>query len=389
MIVRIGELSREEYERILNRWEDADVAEAIRAIVERVRKEGDKAVRFYTKKFDGKDVEEFEVGRKAIKRAYEKVGYDFLEAISAVIKNVEKAQKRILEEVKGPRIPISRAGIYVPSGIHPYPSTAVMGVVPAKVAGVEEVVVSTPGKEEIWVAAWEAGADRIFNIGGPQAIAALASGTESIPKVDKIFGPGSKWVTEAKRYVAYRGYCQIDFPAGPSEILILADSSADPELIVVDLLASREHGPGSFSILVTTSRKIGEEVLERIEKFGDFPILLAESMKEAIDFSNDFAPEHLEIMTRDDEKVAKKIRYAGAVFLGSPSTAGDYFGPNHILPTGRGARVFSPLSVEYFLVKPYIQKFSRQRLRKIEPYIDTLTKVEGMNFHRKAIKMRR
>ena len=306
--------------------------------------------------------------------------------------------------------PMQRVGVYVPGGKAAYPSSVLMNIVPAKVAGVEEVIMTTPcnaqGKVNpvVLVAANEAGADRIFKVGGAQAIAALAFGTESIPKVDKIVGPGNIFVALAKK--AVYGNVSIDSVAGPSEILVLADETANPRYVAADLLSQAEHDEMASAVLVTTSedlaRKVSAEVdgflkiLSRreiiqksLDNFGR--ILVARSRQEAIDAANEFAPEHLEIVMRDAFEVMTKIRNAGAIFIGEYSSEplGDYFaGPNHILPTSGTARFFSPLSVDDFVKKSSIIHYSREALKEIHKDIEQFAKCEQLTAHANSIAVR-
>jgi histidinol dehydrogenase len=301
-------------------------------------------------------------------------------------------------------------GCYIPGGRAAYPSSILMTVLPARVAGVENVVAVTPPTKGMvsnpatLVAADVAGCDRIFKVGGPWGIASLAYGTGTIPRVDKIVGPGNKYVTAAKMIVY--GQVDIDSPAGPSEALILADESGDPELIAVDFLSQIEHDPDSAGVLVTTSQKLAEDVCNIIEhEFESLPrkeivqsaltrhsyVLVAKDMEQAIDFTNEYAAEHLQIMTEDPFITLNRIRHAGSIFLGpyAPVPVGDYAsGTNHVLPTGQCARMFSGLSVDDFIKKPTFQYLSKEGLSSLKDVVVTLAEAEGLPIHARAVKAR-
>lgn len=395
----------------------------VRSIIEDIKARGDEAVFEYTKKFDRAEIttDNFQVTEEEIRAAYKEVPPELLDVVRKALVNIrafhekQKQNSWITTTEKGTILgqkitPMQRVGVYVPGGKAAYPSSVLMNIVPAKVAGVEEVIMTTPCNAEgkvnpvVLVAANEAGADRIFKVGGAQAIAALAFGTESIPKVDKIVGPGNIFVALAKK--AVYGNVSIDSVAGPSEILVLADETANPRYVAADLLSQAEHDEMASAVLVTTSedlaRKVSAEVdgflkiLSRreiiqksLDNFGR--ILVARSRQEAIDAANEFAPEHLEIVMKDAFEVMTKIRNAGAIFIGEYSSEplGDYFaGPNHILPTSGTARFFSPLSVDDFVKKSSIIHYSREALKEIHKDIEQFAKCEQLTAHANSIAVR-
>ena len=395
----------------------------VRSIIEDIKARGDEAVFEYTKKFDRAEItgSNFQVTEEEIRAAYKEVPPELLDVVRKALVNIrsfhekQKQNSWITTTEKGTILgqkitPMQRVGVYVPGGKAAYPSSVLMNIVPAKVAGVEEVIMTTPCNAEgkvnpvVLVAANEAGADRIFKVGGAQAIAALAFGTESIPKVDKIVGPGNIFVALAKKTVY--GNVSIDSVAGPSEILVLADETANPRYVAADLLSQAEHDEMASAVLVTTSedlaRKVSAEVdgflkiLSRreiiqksLDNFGR--ILVARNRQEAIDAANEFAPEHLEIVMRDAFEVMTKIRNAGAIFIGEYSSEplGDYFaGPNHILPTSGTARFFSPLSVDDFVKKSSIIHYSREALKEIHKDIEQFAKCEQLTAHANSIAVR-
>lgn len=394
-------------------------------ILERVRAEGDAAVLYYTESFDKVKLEPagLRVKEQEIAAAYDRVEPRFIEALrraAANIRSFHEKQKRhswVDVQPDGTTIgqlirPLRRVGLYVPGGKAAYPSSVLMNAIPAQVAGVPEIVMVTPastgGKEGIdpyiLVAAAEAGIREMYRVGGAQAVAALAYGTESIPPVDKIVGPGNIYVALAKRYVY--GVVDIDSIAGPSEILVLADDSADPAYIAADLLSQAEHDEMASAILVTASRPLAESVLAEVEsQLATLPrkeiaeksirergaILLAESETEAVATSNRLAPEHLELLVREPFDWLGRIENAGAIFLGPYSTepVGDYFaGPNHILPTNGTARFSSPLSVDDFLKKSSVIRYSKEALLRDGEDIKTLARHEGLEAHARAVEVR-
>ena len=396
---------------------------AVAEIIETVKKGGDEALFSYTEKFDHckMDAAHIRVTREEIDEAYQKVDADFVEVMKKSAANIRAFHEKQLRNswfdpkpdgtILGMKIlPIAIAGVYVPGGKAAYPSSVLMNVLPAKVAGVERIIMTTPpgadGKVNpgTLVAAHIAGVDEIYKVGGAQAIAAMAFGTQSIPKVDKITGPGNIFVALAKK--ACFGYVSIDSIAGPSEILVIADETANPRYVAADLLSQAEHDELASAILITTSKTLADQVSievdrlvanlsrrEIIEKslnnYGY--ILLVDSLDEAADTANEIASEHLEILTKDPFAMMTKIRNAGAIFLGEYSSEplGDYFaGPNHVLPTNGTARFFSPLNVDDFLKKTSIISYSRPALEKIHQDIECFAENEGLTAHANSIKVR-
>lgn len=396
---------------------------SVKEILDKVKEEKDAAVFAYTAKFDGAELtaDTIEVTDAEIEEAYAQVDDTLLTVIRKAKDNIESYHAKQRQNswfdskpdgtILGQKItPLHRVGVYVPGGKAVYPSSVLMNVMPAKVAGVDEIIMVTPpGKNgkvspNTLVAAKEAGVDKIYKVGGAQAIAALAYGTESIPKVDKIVGPGNIYVALAKK--AVYGHVSIDSIAGPSEILVLADETANPRYVAADLLSQAEHDELASAILITTSedfaKKVSEEVegfvqvLERkaiiqksLDNFGY--ILVAEDMDEAIDTANEIASEHLEIVTANPFEVMTKIRNAGAIFIGEYSCEplGDYFaGPNHILPTNGTAKFFSPLSVDDFVKKSSIIYYSREALQPIHKDIEQFAKCEQLTAHANSIAVR-
>lgn len=392
-------------------------------IIENVRTNRDAAVFEYTKKFDGADINagNILVTEDEIKEAYEQVDPKLLDVIRKALINIREyhAKQRQFSWfdsedsgiILGQKVtPLEKVGVYVPGGKAAYPSSVLMNVMPAKVAGVGRIVLTTPpGKDgkvypSTLVAAKEAGVDEIYKVGGAQAIAAMAFGTESIPKVDKIVGPGNIYVALAKKAVF--GYVSIDSIAGPSEILVLADETANPRFVAADLLSQAEHDEMASAILVTTSRKLAEQVSEETEKFvaklsrkqiiqasldNYGYILVAKDLEEAIATANEIASEHLEIVTANPFEVMTKIRNAGAIFLGTYSSEplGDYFaGPNHVLPTNGTAKFFSPLSVDDFIKKSSIISYSREALEPVYKDIVQFAECEQLTAHANSIRVR-
>lgn len=400
-----------------------EFTERVNAIIEDVKKNKDTALFSYTERFDGArlDASTIRVTKEEIEEAYHQVDPKLLEVIKKALVNIrtyhEKQRRFSWFDSKpdgtllGQKIgPIASCGVYVPGGKAVYPSSVLMNVVPAKVAGVDRIVMTTPpGKDgkvspNTLVAACEAGVDEIYKVGGAQAIAALAFGTESVPKVDKIVGPGNIYVALAKK--AVYGYVSIDSIAGPSEILVLADETANPRYVAADLLSQAEHDEMASAILITTSRSLAKQVQAEIESFVQKLsrkeilekslehygyILIAENLEAAIDAANEIASEHLEIVTKDPFQVMTKIRNAGAIFIGENSSEplGDYFaGPNHILPTNGTARFFSPLSVDDFVKKSSIVYYSREALEAVHEDIETFAKAEQLTAHANSIAVR-
>lgn len=396
---------------------------AVAEIIETVKKGGDEALFSYTEKFDHckMDAAHIRVTREEIDEAYQKVDADFVEVMKKSAANIRAFHEKQLRNswfdpkpdgtILGMKIlPIAIAGVYVPGGKAAYPSSVLMNVLPAKVAGVDRIIMTTPpgadGKVNpgTLVAAHIAGVDEIYKVGGAQAIAAMAFGTQSIPKVDKITGPGNIFVALAKK--ACFGYVSIDSIAGPSEILVIADETANPRYVAADLLSQAEHDELASAILITTSKTLADQVSVEVDRFvanlsrreiiekslNNYGyILLVDSLDEAADTANEIASEHLEILTKDPFAMMTKIRNAGAIFLGEYSSEplGDYFaGPNHVLPTNGTARFFSPLNVDDFLKKTSIISYSRPALEKIHQDIECFAENEGLTAHANSIRVR-
>ncbi len=397
--------------------------DAVSEIVSAVKEKGDEALFSYTKQFDKADLNKDNVivTQEEIDEAYAEVDDELLAVMRRALVNIRSFHEKQKRQswfdaeksgiVLGQRItPLHRAGVYVPGGKAVYPSSVLMNVLPAKVAGVDEIIMCTPPDKEgkvcatTLVAAKEAGADVIYKVGGAQAIAAMAFGTESIPKVDKIVGPGNIYVALAKREVY--GHVSIDSIAGPSEILVLADETANPRFVAADLLSQAEHDEMASAILVTTDRDLAEKVSEEVDGFLKVLsrkdiiqksldsygyILIAETMDEAIDTVNEIASEHLEIVTKDPFETMTKVRNAGAIFLGSYSSEplGDYFaGPNHVLPTNGTAKFFSALSVDDFIKKSSIISYSREALEPVHEDIIRFAEAEQLTAHANSIRVR-
>ena len=396
---------------------------SVKEILENVRSGRDEAVFTYTKQFDGADIDasNIRVTEEEIEEAYSQVDESLLMVIRKAKTNIQTYHEKQRQyswfdsrpdgTILGQKVtPLERVGVYVPGGKAAYPSSVLMNIMPAKVAGVDEIIMVTPpGKDgkvtpTTLVAAKEAGADKIYKAGGAQAIAALAFGTESIPKVDKIVGPGNIYVALAKKSVY--GYVSIDSIAGPSEILVLADETANPRYVAADLLSQAEHDEMASAILVTTSMDLAEKVSAHVDEFvrqlsrGEIirksldnygHILVADTLQDAIDAANEIASEHLEIMTANPFEVMTRIRNAGAIFIGEHSSEplGDYFaGPNHVLPTNGTARFFSPLSVDDFIKKSSIISYSREALEAAHRDIETFAEAEHLTAHANSIRVR-
>jgi len=392
-------------------------------IIEEVRAKRDEAVFYFTKKFDGADIDASNilVTEEEIQEAYESVDEKLLGVIRKALVNIREYHEKQCQRswfdskdngvILGQKVtPLRRVGVYVPGGKAVYPSSVLMNVLPAKVAGVDEIIMTTPpGKDgkvfpSTLVAAKEAGVDKIYKAGGAQAIAALAFGTESVPKVDKIVGPGNIYVALAKKAVF--GYVSIDSIAGPSEILVLADESANPRFVAADLLSQAEHDEMASAILITTSEALAKEVSKEVEAFtaqlsrkeiiqksldNYGYILVADTMAEAVDAVNEIASEHMEIMTKNPFEIMTKIRNAGAIFVGEYSSEplGDYFaGPNHVLPTNGTAKFFSALSVDDFIKKSSIISYSREALEPVYKDIVQFAECEKLTAHANSIRVR-
>ena len=394
----------------------------VNAIISTVKEKRDEAVFSYTKQFDGADIDSsnIKVTKEEIEEAYSLVDPKLLDVIRKALVNIRDYHQKQVQNswftsndgvILGQKVTaLEKAGVYVPGGKAVYPSSVLMNVLPAKVAGVDKIIMCTPPDKEgkvypsTLVAANEAGVDEIYKVGGAQAIAAMAFGTESIPKVDKIVGPGNIYVALAKKAVF--GYVSIDSIAGPSEILVLADETANPRYVAADLLSQAEHDEMASSILITTSMDIAKAVSEEVDKFVAVLsrkeiiqksldnygyILVADNMDDAIAAVNDIASEHMEIVTKDPFHVMTKIRNAGAIFIGEYSSEplGDYYaGPNHVLPTNGTAKFFSPLSVDDFIKKSSIISYSREALEKIHTNIEQFAECEKLTAHANSIKVR-
>ncbi len=397
--------------------------ETVNKILEDVRFRGDAALFEYTERFDHVEIsaENIKVTEEEMEQAYREVEPELIEVIRKAMKNIESFHAKQRQNswfdttengtILGQKVtPIGTVGIYVPGGKAAYPSSVLMNVIPARVAGVKRIVMTTPPDQQgkvyarTLVAAKEAGVTEIYKVGGAQAIGALAFGTESIPKVDKIVGPGNIYVALAKK--AVYGYVSIDSIAGPSEILVLADESANPTYVAADLLSQAEHDELASAILVTTSKELAEKVSAEVEQFLQMLsrkeilqksldnygyLLVAKNLEEAVEVTNEIASEHLEIMTKDPFMVMTKIKNAGAIFIGEYSSEplGDYMaGPNHVLPTNGTAKFFSPLSVDDFIKKSSIIAYSREALEPIHKDIENFALSEGLTAHANSIAVR-
>ena len=392
-------------------------------IIQNVREKRDEAIFEYTLKFDGATIDQdnIRVTEEEIKEAYEQVDPKLLDVIRKALVNIRDYHAKQKQYswfdsdesgiILGQKVtPLKTVGVYVPGGKAVYPSSVLMNVIPAKVAGVSNIIMTTPcGKDgkvypSTLVAAKEAGVDAIYKVGGAQAIAALAFGTESIPKVDKIVGPGNIYVALAKKAVF--GYVSIDSIAGPSEIMVLADETANPRFVAADLLSQAEHDEMASAILVTTSETLAEQVSVEVDKFVEVLsrkeiirksldnygyILVADTMQDAIDTVNEIASEHLELVTKNPFETMTKIRNAGAIFIGEYSSEplGDYFaGPNHVLPTNGTAKFFSPLSVDDFVKKSSIIYYSREALEAVHTDIESFAEAEHLTAHANSVRVR-
>lgn len=413
-----------ELKRIINRGETAteEVAGAVKEVVDRVRKEGDPAILEYTERFDKVKLtlKEMKVSADEIKDAYNRIEPKKVDALKLAARNIQsfhekqKVSSWVIQEANGVILgqlarPIRSVGVYVPGGKACYPSSVLMNVIPAKVAGVEQLVMCSPApggilNPYILIAADIAGISEIYRIGGAQAVAAMAYGTATIPKVDKIVGPGNIYVATAKRSVF--GQVDIDMIAGPSEILVIADDSANPTFVAADLLSQAEHDELASSILITTSRALAERVdaeIERqlanltrkeiarkaIDRFG--AIVLTADLHDAAEISNSIAPEHLELAVEKPFELLALVKNAGAIFLGhyTPESVGDYIaGPNHVLPTGGTARFFSPLSTDSFMKKSSLIFYTKEGLDKVGEAVLQISDIEGLEAHGNTIRVR-
>ena len=426
-MLKLIDLENDNWDILLKELKDREeevkeeVLKSVSNILEDVRKNGDKALKAYTEKFDRVMLDDFEVSIEELDECFIKVEKNFIENLEEAKENIEyyhNAQKSrgfILNKDNGiflgqRVIPLDSVGVYVPGGTAAYPSSVLMNVIPAKVAGVKEIIMITPPNKEgklnpyIGVAAKIAGVSKIYKVGGAQGIAALANGTESIPKVDKIVGPGNVFVATAKRLVF--GKVDIDMIAGPSEILVIADENANPKYIAADLMSQAEHDRLASSILVTTSKKLYKDVEKELEiqiKDLDRKEIIEESLRnygkaiicnsieECIEVSNRFAPEHLEFMVDNSMELLGKVRHAGSVFLGNntPEPVGDYFGgTNHVLPTNGTARFYSALSVDSFIKKSSFLYYSEEAIKRDGEKIINIANKEGLTAHANSVKVR-
>jgi histidinol dehydrogenase len=422
--IKIRDLRRDEVKRIFerNRLEIQSLKPKVQEILNDIQKNGDMAVLKYTKIYDKVDLskEKMKVSQQEISLAYEAVSKKIIKSLKIAANNIKNFHKKQLPKEKIVKInrtilvkqvfkPICKIGAYIPRGIASYPSTALMTCIPAKVAGVRKIIACTPPRKNgsadpaILVALDIAGADEIYQVGGVQAIGALTYGTETIEPVDKIVGPGNIYVTTAKMLVY--GTVGIDFPAGPSEVLIFADETADPHAVAADMISQAEHGSHSVALLVTTSEKIANSVQSELQKIAkkekrnivqeammrNGGILIAENEGDALDFINEFAPEHLEIIAKNATKFASRIENSGTILIGkyTPVAVGDYaIGPSHVLPTSGAARFNSGLSVYDFLKIINIQTVTEKGLRNLRKTVNTLAEIEGLPGHKEAVETR-
>ena len=426
-MLSLMEINESNKEKLINelkeRVDDADssVIESVRNILSKVKSDGDEALFELTKTFDKVELTNLQISSDEIERCFDKVEDEFIEALKEAkinIENYHMKQKKtgyIMTEENGIYLgqrvlPLEKVGVYVPGGTAAYPSSVLMNVIPAKVAGVEEIIMVTPPDKDgginpyIGVAAKIAGINKIYKVGGAQAVAALAYGTESIPRVDKIVGPGNIFVATAKKLVF--GQVDIDMIAGPSEILVIADEKSNPVHVAADLMSQAEHDKLASSILITTSKKLYEEVEAELDKqaktlereeiirtsLKDFgKAIICKTLEECIEISNCIAPEHLELMVDEPMSYLGLVKHAGSVFLGRycPEPIGDYFGgTNHVLPTSGTARFFSPLSVDSFVKKSSFIYYSKEAILENGNKIITLANKEGLTAHANSVKVR-
>lgn len=421
-MIRIYDYAKVDKNTIFAREDSlSDVDGVVSEIIDKVRAYGDKALLEYGEKFDGAVLEDLEVGQAEIEEAFEAIDNEFLEILKEAAENIREYHKMQVREgfeirkgdgiVLGQKVtPLEKVGLYVPGGTAAYPSTVLMDSIPAKIAGCGEIVITTPpGKDGkvnpvILAAAKIAGVDRIFKVGGAQAVAALAYGTESVPRVDKIVGPGNAFVAEAKRQVF--GQVSIDMIAGPSEILVIADSKSNPVFVAADLLSQAEHDKMASAVLVTDDYDFAKAVQEEIEaQLATLPreeiartsienngkIIVASDLMLAIEIANEIAPEHLELCVDDPFKYLDEVKHAGSIFMGRycPEALGDYFaGPNHTLPTSGTARFSSPLSVDDFVKKSQYTYYEAETLEKVADKIAYFAGKEGLDGHGRSATIR-
>ena len=422
-MLEIIDLKREDFSKYTQRIQmnSNEVIQPVQEIIANVQENKDKALHDYTLKFDKADITDLMVPVETIKDSVNHISPKLRQALEDAAENISKFHKAqipsdwtmtVKDGVKAGQIirPLKRVGCYIPGGRAAYPSSILMTVIPAKIAGVKEIICCTPPdkdgniSDEILAAAYIAGADKIYKVGGAQAIAAMAYSTETIPSVDKIVGPGNIFVATAKKLVY--GDVDIEFPAGPSEMLALVDHTANPSYMATELLSQAEHDPNAATIMVSTSREVAEETVKYVKQYLEEQerkeiieesltkyshILVADNMQDAIDFTNAYAPEHLVIVTEDYYKTLESINNAGSIFLGTltPVAGGDYgSGTNHVLPTSGGARMYSGLSAESFIKKPTIQELSPEGVMNIKDMVVNLAEAEGLYAHALSIKKR-
>ena len=421
-MIRILKESETKREAIFAREDPvADVEAPVRAIIEDVRKNGDEALKRYTKEFDGADIPTVEVGMGAIEEGFRRADPVLVEILFRAVDRIAAFHRHqvrnsfiVSEEdgiVLGQKvIPLERVGLYVPGGTAAYPSSVLMNAIPAKLAGVKELcMVTPPGKDgkippNILAAAKVCGVDRVFRVGGAQAVAALAYGTETVPRVDKIVGPGNQYVAEAKKQVF--GRVGIDMVAGPSEILVIADEKCDPRIVAADLLSQAEHDKNASAVLVTDSQALAEAVRDALEEQipllkraeiarasidSNGKIIVADTLLTGIDIANEIAPEHLELCVDEPFAYLDKIKNAGSIFMGRncPEALGDYFaGPNHTLPTSGTARFSSPLSVDDFVKKTQYTYYTYEALSRAQETVSHFAKKEGLTGHARSVDIR-
>ncbi|CCN48214.1 Histidinol dehydrogenase [Vibrio nigripulchritudo MADA3029] len=415
-------LSEEQQDAVLERpaiTEGANITAAVAEVIQKVRGEGDKALTELTAKFDGVTPESIRVSKEEIQAASDRLTDDMKKALEQAYSNISKFHKAqkpqpikvetqpgvVCEQVTRP---INTVGLYIPGGSAPLPSTVLMLGVPAQIAGCRKVVLCSPPPiaDEILYVAQLCNIDEVYNVGGGQAVAAMAYGTESVSKVDKIFGPGNAYVTEAKRQVSndFRG-AAIDMPAGPSEVLVIADDTADPDFIAADLLSQAEHGPDSQVVLVTPSPVIADKVTDAVQAqlkelsraeiaekaLGSSLIIIAESLTQCVSISNFYGPEHLIVQTKNPRELLPLLDNAGSIFLGdwSPESAGDYAsGTNHVLPTYGYTRTYSSLGLADFSKRMTVQELTAEGLKTLAPTVVTMADAEGLDAHRRAVTIR-
>lgn len=425
-IIKLKNLSKKDYKRIINRAAEnyRDIIPVVKNIMKDVKQNGDQALIKYFRKFNGGSSNySIQVSQKELNDAYEDVDKKFIESIKQMIKNITAVQGSQLKSKKENAVspekgisvwrewrPIEKVGIYVPGGKAVYPSSVLMTAIPAQIAGCSEIIMCSPAGKDgkipspTLVAAEMIGLKKIYKVGGAEAIAALEYGTDTIPNVYKIFGAGNAYVTAAKMLALEK--ISIDMPAGPSEVFIIADETANPKFIAADLLADGEHGGDSACILLTTSKEVARQAIKEIEK--QLPALftrdrakesltkygliaLIETLEEAIEFTNEYAPEHLEIMTKEAESLVKKIANAGSVFLGdwTSKSSGDYAtGVNHVLPTGGMAKMYPPLGIEAYGKWMQVQKCTKEGLLRIKNTVETVAETEQLPAHKNSVSIR-